>query len=121
MSEADSGTVVKAKSANAAKAKPIDVQARLDRAQAAVAVLKTLEILGATMRYKDLARAIGLIPDGASWKASHRSQINDILAIVATSEKRGGKGKTPLQFERIVGKDGKPGKSAGKGKDAASD
>jgi hypothetical protein len=82
----------------------LDIQDRLQYARAAVAVLRALKITGSTMRYGDLARAIGLIPDGGRWEAWHRQEVADILQLVAAVERQGtGKeGAEPLEFERIV-------------------
>ncbi|MDQ6433101.1 hypothetical protein RB623_03430 [Mesorhizobium sp. LHD-90] len=91
--------------------KAIDIQARLEYARAAVAVLRALAITDSTMRYKQFARAIGLISDDDDWHAWHRQQIRDILNLVAVTEKQSGAntGLVPLQFERIVNQAGEPG------------
>jgi hypothetical protein len=89
--------------------KTLDVQARLEYARAAVAVLRALRIADRTMRYGEFAAAIGL---GDKWQPWHRQQIADILNLVAAAERQAGD-KTevePLQFERIVTGQGKPGK-----------
>jgi hypothetical protein len=82
----------------------LDVQDRLEYSRAAVAVLRSLKITGSTMRYGELARAIGLIPDGGRWEPWHRQQIADILQLVAAAERQGHAkaGAEPLDFERIV-------------------
>ncbi|MGA8613472.1 MAG: hypothetical protein WB760_17575 [Xanthobacteraceae bacterium] len=84
--------------------KGLDVQDRLVYARAAVAVLRALKITGSTMRYGDLARAIGLIPDGGRWETWHRQEVADILQLVAAVERQGrsNEGAEPLEFERIV-------------------
>lgn len=91
--------------------KTLDVQARLEYARAAVAVLRALQISKSTMRYGDLARAIGLISDEDHWEAWHRKQIADILNLVAATERQSASDATirPLEFERIVTADGEPG------------
>jgi hypothetical protein len=91
--------------------KTIDVQARLEYARAAVAVLRALRITGGTMRYGQLANAIGLISDGERWEPWHRQQIRDILNLVAATENQSGpnSGLEPLQYERIVNKAGEQG------------
>lgn len=91
--------------------KAIDVQDRLEYARAAVAVLRALQITNKTMRYGELAKAIGLISDGDDWKPWHRQQLRDTLNLIAVVEKKAGAnaGAVPLQFERIVNADGKPG------------
>ena len=91
--------------------KPIDVQDRLEYARAAVAVLRALRIADNTMRYGQLAKAIGLISDGDRWQAWHRQQIRDILNLVAATENQAGTNSElePLQYERIVNEAGEPG------------
>jgi hypothetical protein len=91
--------------------KTLDVQARLDYARAAVAVLRALKIADKTMRYGELSAAIGLKSDDDNWQPWHRQQIRDILNIVAATERQAGEntGVEPLQFERIVNEDGQPG------------
>ncbi len=90
-------------------AKTLDVQARLEYARAAVAVLRSLRIADRTMRYGEFASAIGL---GDKWQPWYRQQIADILNLVAAAEKQGGDnaGIEPLQFNRIVTAEGVPGK-----------
>lgn len=89
----------------------LDVQARLELARAAVAVLRSLRIADRTMRYSEFATAIGLIPDGGRWQPWHRQQIRDILNLVAATERQAGKNTDvePLQFQRIVNEQGQPG------------
>ena len=96
--------------------KAIDVQARLEYARTAVAVLRALKITGRTMRYGELAKAIGLISDGEAWHVSHRGQITDILNLAAATERQANSSsgadslKTDaLDFDRIVKDDGQPG------------
>jgi hypothetical protein len=90
------------------KMNALDVQARLEYARAAVAVLRALKITDRTMRYADLARAIGLMSEDEKWEAPHRQQIRDILNLVAATERQAG-GEGELEFGRIVGPDGQPG------------
>jgi hypothetical protein len=93
-----------------AKVKTLDVQARLEYARAAVAVLRALRISETKMRYSEFAKAIGVMSDGENWEAWHRQQITDILNLVAATERQGrNAGIEPLQFERIVTGDGEPG------------
>jgi hypothetical protein len=66
--------------------KRVDVQARLEYARAAVAVLRALKISDRTMRYGEFAKAIGLIADNEPWEVWHRNQVSDILRIVAAVE-----------------------------------
>lgn len=91
--------------------KKIDVQARLDLARAAVAVLRSLHLTGGTMRYGQLARAIGLIADGDAWQPWHRQQVRDILVLIAATEHQAGKnvGSEQVHFECIVNEHGQPG------------
>ncbi len=91
--------------------KTLDVQARLEYARAAVAVLRALRISDSTMRYGQLAAAIGLMSDNDRWEPWHRQQIRDILNLVAATERQAGEnaGIEPLQFERIVNEEGQPG------------
>jgi hypothetical protein len=55
----------------------LDIQDRLEYARAAVAVLRALKIKDSTMGYGELARAIGLIPEGGRWEPWHRQQVAD--------------------------------------------
>jgi hypothetical protein len=71
--------------------KTLNVQDRLEYARAAVAVLRALHMSKKTMRYGDLARAIGLMSESEGWKAWHRTQITEILNLVAAAERQGGK------------------------------
>lgn len=82
----------------------LDVQDRLEYARAAVAVLRALKITDSTMRYGELARAIGLIREGGRWEAWHRQQVADILQLVAATERQGHakEGAEALEFDRIV-------------------
>ena len=68
------------------KFKPLDVQARLEYARAAVAVLRALKLSDSRMRYNELARAIGLMAENENWDPWHRNQITDILNVVAAVE-----------------------------------
>ncbi|MGI8840229.1 MAG: hypothetical protein ACR2F8_05535 [Caulobacteraceae bacterium] len=61
--------------------KTIDVQARLECARAAVAVLRALQITDKTMRYGEFAKAIGLIADGDDWKPWHHQQIKQFSTL----------------------------------------
>ncbi|RXF75532.1 hypothetical protein [Hansschlegelia zhihuaiae] len=91
-------------------ATPIDVQARLEYARAAVAVLRALRIMDTKMRYGQFAEAIGLISDGGKWEPWHQQQVRDILVLVAATEGQpGAQIASPLEFDRIVNKDGTPG------------
>jgi hypothetical protein len=91
--------------------KTLDVQARLEYARTAVAVLRALPIFNSTMRYKEFASAIGLMPDGSQWQPWHRQQVGDILTLVAAAERQAGpdSGTEPLQFQWVVNEDGEPG------------
>ena len=90
----------------------LDVGDRLKYAHAVVAELRTLEGLDATMRYRDLAKAIGLISPSGKWEAWHRQQIAEILQIVAAAERyrSGNKNSSALNFKRIVTASGRAGK-----------
>jgi hypothetical protein len=91
--------------------KRLNVSQRLQHAVTALAVLRSLELTDQTMQYGQLARAIGLIPPGGSWKPWHRQQVAEILQVIAAVEKQAGEGAglVPIQFERIVTKGGQPG------------
>ncbi len=91
--------------------KTLDVQARLEYARAAVAVIRALRIADGTMRYSEFASAIGLMSDGDHWQPWHRQQVGDILNLIAATERQAGQntGGDPLQFERIVNAHGEPG------------
>src|SRR5260221_4834888 len=90
--------------------KTLDVQARLEYARAAVAVLRALKISGTKMRFGDFARAIGLMSDKEEWGIWYRNQISDILNLVAATERQGGNTDyEALQFDLLVTADGQPG------------
>ena len=90
--------------------KTLDVQARLEYARAAVAVLRALQISDTKMRYGEFAKAIGLMSDNEGWEVWHRHQITDILNLVAATERQGRNADIePLQFDRLVTGDGQPG------------
>jgi hypothetical protein len=89
----------------------LDVQDLLQYARAAVAVIRGLKITDRKMRYSELARAIGLIPDDGHWEVWHRQQITAILSIAAAVEKQASQRTATgqLEFERIVNEVGEPG------------
>jgi hypothetical protein len=91
--------------------KTLDVQARLEYARAAVAVLRGLAAADNTLRHHQFATAIGLIADGEGWRPWHRQQVGDILKLVGAVETQAGEkaGTLPLQFQRIVDQHGQPG------------
>jgi len=90
---------------------PLDVEARLEYARATVAVIRGLKITDRRMRYNELARAIGLLPEGAPWEVRYRTHITHILCIAAAVENQAGAHTptAPLEFERIVNEEGEPG------------
>lgn len=93
------------------KMEEIDVQERLEYALATIAVIRGLTITDRTMRYNELARAIGLLPEGAPWHIRYRTYITDILSIAAAVENQTGPntgGSEPLEFHPIVNEDGEP-------------
>jgi hypothetical protein len=47
-----------------------------------------LKITDRTMRYNELARAIGLMSDNDRWEPWHRQQIEAILQIAAAVERQ---------------------------------
>ena len=90
----------------------LNVQQRLQFASATVAVIRGLALTGKTMRYNELARAIGLLPVRAPWHVRYRTLISDILSIAAAVEKQCGPtmgGSDPLDFNTIVNEEGEPG------------
>ncbi len=89
----------------------LDVQDKLEYARSAVAVLRALKIHNATMSYRDLAKAVGLIRGDEGWKPWHRQQVPDILCIAAAVERFGTTTiADPLEFDRIINEDtGEPG------------
>ena len=92
--------------------KKIDVQARLEYARYAVAVLRTLKILDREMSYKEFGNAIGLIADGEKWEPWHQQQTRDTLDLVAATERKAVNTPTEaLEFNRIINyRKGKSGK-----------
>jgi hypothetical protein len=91
--------------------KVLDVQARLECAAAAVAVLRALKIADKTMRYGAFAKVIGLMSGEVKSKPWHRRQISDILYLLSATQRQVGRntGIEALQFERIVNEKGRPG------------
>jgi hypothetical protein len=90
----------------------LSVQTRLQYASAAVAVIQGLKITGKAMRYNELARAIGLLPERDEWHVRYRTFITDIHCVAAAVERQTGPdlgGSDPLDFDRIVKEDGEPG------------
>jgi hypothetical protein len=88
----------------------LDVQARLEYARAAVAVLRALQISNKTMRYNEFARAIGVMSVDEKLEVWHRNQIIEILNLASAAEKQGlSVDATPLEFDRVVKADGEPG------------
>ena len=62
------------------------------------------------MRYAQFAEAIGLISEGGKWEPWHQQQVRDILSLVAATESQpGARGVAPLEFDRIINRDGTPG------------
>jgi hypothetical protein len=96
--------------------KKLDVQARLQYARSAVAVLRALHIVDRTMGYKELGLAVGLISDNERWEPWHRQQTADILDVASAVENKAGATDTrPLEFDRIINeREGKPGKGIAK-------
>src|SRR5258708_30910114 len=89
----------------------IAVQERLEYALATVAVIRGLTITDRTMRYNELARVIGLLPEGAPWHIRYRTYITDILSIAAAVENQTGPntgGWGTLELFRIVNKNSGP-------------
>src|SRR5260370_24717557 len=81
----------------------IAVQERLEYALATVAVIRGLTITDRTMRYNELARVIGLLPEGAPWHIRYRTYITDILSIAAAVENQTGPntgGNEPLELHQ---------------------
>jgi hypothetical protein len=90
----------------------LNVHQRLTYALATVAVIRGLKLKGQTMRYNELARAIGLLQEGEPWHIRYRTFITDILCIAAAVENQAGPsrgGADPLPYESIVNEDGEPG------------
>jgi hypothetical protein len=89
----------------------LDVQARLEYARCAVAVLRALKIVDKKMSYKDLGKAVGLISDPEVWEPWHQQQARDILNIAAAVEDQAASTPTePIEFDRIINdKKGEPG------------
>jgi hypothetical protein len=90
----------------------LDVQARLEYARAAVAVLRALRIMDATMTYRDFATAIGMMSENEKWEVWHRDQVTVILNLIAATERQGrSQDAVPLEFRRVVkAADKQPGK-----------
>ncbi len=63
------------------------------------------------MRCSQFAKAIGLMPDDGTWQAWHRKQVPDTLYLASAVEKQAGASTSndPVERERIVNEDGRPG------------
>src|SRR5260370_7858008 len=93
------------------KMEEIGVQGRREYGVATVAVIRGVTITDRTMRYNELARVIGLLPEGAPWHIRYRTYITDILSIAAAVENQTGPntgGSEPLEFHLILNEDGEP-------------
>jgi len=66
---------------------------------ATTAIMRVLEEKNETITYGELAKAIGMTPDG--WKAYHRGQITRLLNSLAAVERKFTV-TTPLPYKRIV-------------------
>jgi hypothetical protein len=84
---------------------------RLAYAHATCAVAWTLDILDKTMRYRELATAIGLLRDDEKWHQGHIRPITDILDVAAACETGAGtpEAKVNELYARFVNSSGKPG------------
>ncbi len=88
--------------------KKLTVEQRLRFAIATAAVLKALDAVDCHITYGELARAIGMA-DEDGWKPWHRSQISEVLYLLAAADRLGG-GDTTIRFDRVVkAADNKPG------------
>ena len=85
------------------------IESKFDFARAGVAVLRALEQSNTSMRYQEFARAIGLMKAGDTWDAWYKTQVRDILVIIAATERYRKSEGTPLDFSRIVTASGVPG------------
>jgi hypothetical protein len=83
----------------------LDVQDLLEYTRAAVAVLRTLQILDTSMTYADFGRAVGILtgPDDV-WKPWHRQQVEAVLKATAAIERMARTKTMALEYERIVNK-----------------
>src|SRR5258707_13644080 len=72
------------------KMEEIDGQERLEYALATIAVIRGLTITGRTMRYNELARRIGLLPQGAPCHLPYRNNTPEILGIPTALENQTG-------------------------------
>jgi hypothetical protein len=94
----------------------LDIQDLLEYSRAAVAVLRTLQILDSTMSYGDFARSVGLLdgPDD-TWQPWHRQQTEAILKATAAIELKARKKPMALEYSRIINqRTGQAGKGVSK-------
>ena len=90
--------------------KTLDSQTRLGCAQAGIAVLRALKISDSKLTYQDFAKAIGMMADDEKWEVWHRTQVRDVLNLMAATVRQAGEEISVLPFERIVRKsDEEPG------------
>ena len=89
----------------------LNLETRLEMARATVAVLRALQVADSKMTYGELAKAIGMVKPDESWEARHRTQIGEILKILGAVEVQSGSAAetNPIEFERIITKEGEPG------------
>jgi hypothetical protein len=85
----------------------LDVQMKLAFASAGVSVLRALKFAGMTMTYGDFADAVGLMHGDDGWQPWHRSQVSDILNLMAAAA---GSKRSELDFSLIHDKKGQHGK-----------
>lgn len=90
--------------------KTLDVQTKLAFASAGVSVLRALKFAKTTMTYGDFASAIGLMHGDDGWKIWHRSQVTEILSLIAAAAGK----KTDLDFTLVHDQKGQHGKGLGK-------
>ena len=81
--------------------KTLDVQARLEYARAAVAVLRALKTTKREMTYHEFSKAIGLMAEDQEWHIQYRHPLTDILNLVAATARQSGEVDS-LEFQRIV-------------------
>jgi hypothetical protein len=87
----------------------LDVRRHLECSARGVTVLRELTANDKTMRNHEFGRAIGLIGKEGPWQPWHRQQVTNVLRLTAAVDIHNNKNET-LDYHRIVGPDGKPGK-----------
>jgi len=87
----------------------LTLETSLDYARCAVAVLRALKMIRATMTYQQFAKAIGAMPADGTWSIKYRDHhVKNVLTILGAVERL--VHENDLDFGLVVNKEtGQPG------------